>query len=146
MRPRTLLQSRLMKFGVCEWKMSCCGIFCNPQKGSENKGKIYSDLPVQGKISCTCHVPILCSVQKRLLQLCKADGPCRKGCSPRRNNQTTANKMLSYLRLPTDVAVAERQQRDLPQSQDNSACHEEIRLAGRDSPPQKVAADGPART
>ena len=44
--------------------------------GSESKGKICRDLPIQGKISCACHVPILCSVQERLLQLCKADGPC----------------------------------------------------------------------
>ena len=35
--------------------------------------------------------------------------------------------MFSYLRLPTDVAVAEKQQRDLPQPQDHFACHEEIR-------------------
>lgn len=33
----------------------------------------------------------------------------------------TANKMLSYLWLPTDVAMAERLERDSPQSQDNSA-------------------------
>ena len=40
--------------------------------------------------------------------------------------------MHSYLRLPTDMAVAERQKRNLPQSQDNSACHEEIWLASGD--------------
>ena len=142
MRPGTLLQSRLMKSGVCEWKMSCCGIFCDPQKGSESKGKVFSNLPPPGRISRACHVPILCSVQKRLLQLCTADEPTGKGCRSCRNNPTTANKMLSYLRLPTDVAVAERQQRDLPQPQDDSACHEEIWLAGRDSPSQKMASDG----
>ena len=144
MRPGTLLQSRLTKSGVCEWKMSCCGIFCDPQKGSESKGKVFSNLPPPGRISRACHVPILCSVQKRLLQLCTADEPTGKGCRSCRNNPTTANKMLSYLRLPTDVAVAERQQRDLPQPQDDSACHEEIWLTGRDTPPQKVAADGRA--
>ena len=36
--------------------------------------------------------------------------------------------MLSYLWLPTDVAVAERQQKDLPQPQNHPACYEEIRL------------------
>ena len=52
--------------------------------------------------------------------------------------------MLSYLRLPTDVAVAERQQRDLPQPQDNSACHAKVQPIGRDSPPQEMETDGPA--
>lgn len=37
--------------------MICCGIFCNPQKGSENKGKICRDLPTPGTVSCPCHVP-----------------------------------------------------------------------------------------
>ena len=32
--------------------------------------------------------------------------------------------MFSYLRIPTDVAVAERQQRDLPQPKDHFACLE----------------------
>ena len=75
MRPETLLQSRLMKLGVCESKMSCCGIFCDPQKGSERKGKVCSNLPSPGTLSRACHVPILYSVQKRLLQLCTADEP-----------------------------------------------------------------------
>ena len=34
--------------------------------------------------------------------------------------------------------MAARQQRNLPQSQDDSSCHEEIWPAGRDSPPQDV--------
>lgn len=42
--------------------------------------------------------------------------------------------------IPADVAVVERQQRNLLQSQDNSACHEEIRPAGRDPTPQEMAA------
>ena len=142
MRPGTLLQSRLMKFGVCEWKMSCCGIFCDPQKGSESKSKIRSNPPPSGGVSCGCYVPILCSVQKRLLRLCQTNEPTGKGCSSCRNDPTAARQMLSHLRLPTDVAVAERQQRNLPQSQDNFACHEGIWPAGRDSPPQEVAADG----
>src|SRR5699024_4238956 len=140
--PKISLQNRLTKFGVCEWRMNCCGIFCDPQEGSESKGKICRDLPVQGKISCACHVPILCSVQKWLLRYCQTNEPTGKGCGSCRNDPTAADKMLSYLRLPTDVAVAERQQRNLPQPQDNSACHEEIWLAGRDSPPQTLAADG----
>ena len=52
--------------------------------------------------------------------------------------------MLSYLRLPSDVAMAENQRRNSPQSQNYPACHEEIRLAGRDSAPPKVA-DAAAR-
>ena len=124
--------------------MSCCGIFCDPQKGSERKGKVCSNLPSPGTLSRACHVPILYSVQKRLLQLCTADEPTGKGCRSCRNNPTTANKMLSYLRLPTDVAVAERQQRDLPQPQDNSACHAKVQPIGRDSPPQEMETDGPA--
>lgn len=75
--------------------------------GSESKGKVCDDLPVQGKISCACYVPILFSVQKRLLQLCKADEPSRKGCRPCRNDPATASKMLSYLRLPKNVTMAE---------------------------------------
>ena len=51
--------------------MSCCGIFCDPQEGSESKGKVCSNLPSPETVSCTGNVPILCSVQKRLLQLCK---------------------------------------------------------------------------
>ena len=79
--PEISLQNRLTRSDICEWRMNCCGIFCDPQEGSENKGKICCDLPVQGKISCACHVPILCSVQKWLLQLCKTDEPSRKGCN-----------------------------------------------------------------
>lgn len=48
-------------------------IFCDPQKGSEREGKVRGDLPSSRTVSSTRHVPILCSVQKRLLQLCKAD-------------------------------------------------------------------------
>ena len=89
-------------------------------------------------------VQILFSIEKRLLQLCKADEPARKGCCPCRNDPTAARQMLSHLRLPTDVAVAEKQQKDLSQPQNHPACYEEIRPAGRDSPPQEMAADGPA--
>ena len=32
-----LWQSRLMRFGGCAWKISCCGIFCNSQEGSERQ-------------------------------------------------------------------------------------------------------------
>ena len=146
MRPGTLLQSRLTKFGICAWKMSCCGIFCDPQKGSESKGKVCSNLPSPGGVSCGCYVPILCSVQKRLLRLCQTNEPTGKGCSSCRNNPAAADTMLSHLRLPTDVAVAERQQGNSPQSQDSSACHEEIRLTGGDPTPQKMASDGPTAT
>ena len=121
--------------------MSYCGIFCDPQEGSESKGKVCSDLPPQERVSHCCNVQILFSIEKRLLQLCKADEPARKGCCPCRNDPATARQMLSYLWLPTDVAVAERQQKDLPQPQNHPACYEEIRSAGRDSPPQEMAAD-----
>ena len=146
LRQGTLLQSRLTRFGGCAWKMSCCGIFCDPQEGSESKGKVCSDLPPQERVSHCCNVQILFSIEKRLLQLCKADEPARKGCCPCRNNPAAARQMLSHLRLPTYVAVAEKQQKDLSQPQNHPACYEEIRPAGRDSPPQKVAADGPAGT
>lgn len=122
--------------------MSCWGIFCDPQKGSKSKGKVCNNVPSPGAVSRACHVPILYSVQKRLLQLCIADEPSWKGCRPCWNNPAAAGKILSHLRLPTGVAVPERQQRNLPQSQDHSSCHEEVWPVGRDSPPQKVAADG----
>ena len=78
--PKISLQNRLTKFGVCAWRMNCCGIFCDPQEGSESKGKVCSDLPPQERVSHCCNVQILFSIEKRLLQLCKADEPARKGC------------------------------------------------------------------
>ena len=38
--PKILWQSRRMRFSGYRWKTSCCGIFCNPQEGSEAEGKI----------------------------------------------------------------------------------------------------------
>ena len=58
------------------------GIFCNPQEGSESKGKVCSNLPSPGAVSRACHVSILCSVRKWLLQLCQAEEPSAKGCGP----------------------------------------------------------------
>ena len=29
-----------MKSNVCEWRTNCCGIFCDPQEGSEGESKI----------------------------------------------------------------------------------------------------------
>ena len=43
--PEISLKNRLMRFNVCEWRMNCCGIFCDPQEGSESKSKIRSHLP-----------------------------------------------------------------------------------------------------
>ena len=40
-----LSQSRHTRSIVCVWKMSYCGIFCDPQEGSESKGKVCSHLP-----------------------------------------------------------------------------------------------------
>ena len=58
------------------------GIFCNPREGSESKGKVCSNLPSPGAVSRGCHVSILCSVRKWLLQLCQAEEPSAKGCGP----------------------------------------------------------------
>src|SRR5699024_8215571 len=118
--------------------MNCCGIFCNPQEGSESQSEVCSHLPTPGTISCACHVQILFGVQKRILQLCKTDESSGKGCCPCRNDSPATKQIRSHLRLPADVAVAERQQRNLPQSQDNSACHAKIRPAGGDSSPQEM--------
>ena len=38
--PETLRQNRRMKFSACRWRTNCCGIFCDPQEGSEAEGKI----------------------------------------------------------------------------------------------------------
>ena len=40
-----------MKTSDYGWKMNYCGIFCNPQKGSETTGKIRCYLPAPGGIS-----------------------------------------------------------------------------------------------
>ena len=111
-RPRKIQQrkilwpSRLMRFSGLVWKMNCCGIFCNSQKGSESKGKICSDLPSSGTVSCTCHVPILCSIQKRLLQPRKSDEPSRKRYGSCRNDAAATRQMFSYLWIPKNVAMA----------------------------------------
>src|SRR5699024_6456700 len=104
----TLWQSRLTRFNGCAWKTNCCGIFCNPQEGSESKSKVCRDLPPQERVPYIGYVQILFGVQKRILQLCKTDQSSGKGCFPCRNNSPTAKQMLSYLRLPADVAMAER--------------------------------------
>ena len=41
----TLWQSRRMKSSACRWRTNCCGIFCDPQEGSEAECKIRSDPP-----------------------------------------------------------------------------------------------------
>ena len=63
----------ISRYTVQSW----CGIFCNPQEGSESQGKICGHLPSQDKVFCACHVQILFRVQKRLLQLCKESEPAR---------------------------------------------------------------------
>ena len=98
------------RINAWRWRMNCCGIFCDPQKGSESKGKVCRNLPAPRTVSYTCHVLILCSVQKRLLQLCKSDEPSWKGYCARRDNPVAASKMLSYIRIPADVAMAGKEQ------------------------------------
>ena len=36
--------------------VSCCGIFCSPQKGCEAKGKVCSNLSSPGRVPGICHV------------------------------------------------------------------------------------------
>ena len=69
--PKDIIAEQAYEFGVCAWRMNCCGIFCDPQEGSESKGKVCSDLPPQERVSHCCNVQILFSIEKRLLQLCK---------------------------------------------------------------------------
>lgn len=129
------------RINAWRWRMNCCGIFCDPQKGSESKGKVCRNLPAPRTVSYTCHVLILCSVQKRLLQLCKSDEPSWKGYCARRDNPVAASKMLSYIRIPADVAMAGKEQGNPPQSENHPPCHKGIRLAGWNSSPQEVAAN-----
>ena len=58
---------------------------------------------------------------------------CRFGGSYPRS----ARALLQDIWISTDVAVA-GETRHAPQSQDNSANHEEIRPLGRNSPPEKM--------
>ena len=52
-------QSRIFKMNDFVWETGYCGLFCDPQKGCEGKGKICSHLPSPGRISSICHVQIL---------------------------------------------------------------------------------------
>ena len=78
--PRDIVAEQAYEIQRLRMEMSCCGIFCDPQEGSESKGKVCSDLPPQERVSHCCNVQILFRIEKRLLQLCKADEPARKGC------------------------------------------------------------------
>ncbi|MEE1088633.1 MAG: hypothetical protein UIC63_06685, partial [Bacteroidaceae bacterium] len=42
------------KWNVCVWKISCCGIFCSPQKGSEAEGKVCGNLSSPGRVPGIC--------------------------------------------------------------------------------------------
>ena len=93
--------------------------------GSEGKGKISHHLSSQNRVSSGRHVRILRSIQKRLLCLRPSPGQAGKGCGSRGAHRTAAGTQLPHLRLPADVAVAERAEY-LPQSQNRAADHEEI--------------------
>lgn len=71
--------------------------------------KVCSDLPPQERVSHCCNVQILFSIEKRLLQLCKADEPARKGCCSCRNDPTAARQMKNPFGtvIKIDVRLAE---------------------------------------
>ena len=106
----TLWQSRPMRFSGCAWKISCCGIFCASQEGSEGKGKIPCHISSQNRVSRGSHVQILCSIQKRLLRLCPSPGQAGEGCSSCGTHCTAAGTQFSHLRLSADVAMAETEE------------------------------------
>ena len=133
-----------MRSNGLAWRISCCGIFCASQEGSEVDGKISYHLSSQNRVSRGSHVQILWSIQKRLLCFCPSPWQSGEGCSPCGTDCSATWTLLLYIRIPKDVEVAEKS-KDLPRPQDCTADHAEVRFAVWNPPPQEMAADG-ART
>ena len=123
-------RASLLDLTIAQRESHFCGIFWNSQEGSEIKGKVYRNLSSPGKVTCASYADSLkCPeavitamaigwpVPKRMLSLLKRSG---------------SNAFIST--IPTDEAVAERLQKGLPQSQNNSAWHTKIRLTGWNPP------------
>src|SRR5699024_57275 len=114
-----------MRFSGCEWRINCCGIFCTSQEGGEGNGKIPCHISSQNRVPCGSHVQIFWSIQKRLLCLCPSPWQTRKGCSSCQTHRTATGTQLPYLRIPSDVALAEKSE-DFLQSKNCTANYEEV--------------------
>ena len=104
----TLWQSRPMRFSGCAWKISCCGIFCASQEGSEGKGKIPCHISSQNRVSRSSHVQILRSIQKRLLCLRSSPWQAGERCGSCGSHRAAEGRQFSHLRLSADVAVVKK--------------------------------------
>ena len=74
----TLWQSRRMKSSACRWRTNCCGIFCDPQEGSEAEGKISHHISPQRGIFGVRHVHVFNTRSSVLLCLCPPSGQAEK--------------------------------------------------------------------
>lgn len=55
------------RLAACKWKTNFCGIFCDPQKGCEAQGEVWSNLSSQNGVSDSGHVQIFRSIPQRIL-------------------------------------------------------------------------------
>ena len=125
-----------------KWKTNCCGIFCDPQKGSEDESKICSDLPSSRRISHSRYVPLFRSFPKWLLWFCSQNGQTRKRCRAGTRNSSTAREKFPDLRLSKNAFVFGKE-RNCSKSKNNIENYEKVQSAVWNTPPQKVGQHGP---
>ena len=122
---KTLWQSRRMRSSACRWRTNCCGIFCDPLEGGEARSKIPHYIPPQEGIPNIRDVCVFCSIQKRILRLCPSPRQTEEGCCSCGAHCTAAGTQLPYLRLPTDMVVAQ-EPKYLPQPKNGTADYEAL--------------------
>ena len=61
------ISEKRQSWNDCEWKINCCGIFCNWQEGSEATSKIPDYSYESKSLSGICNVPFLWSITQWLL-------------------------------------------------------------------------------
>ena len=83
------------------------------------------------------YVSIFSDIPKRILRFRPSSGQAGERRGPCRNHRGTEGAQLSYIWLPQDVAGA-GEARYSPQSQDDPACHGEIRVTCGDPAAQKM--------
>ena len=132
-----------MRSNDWRWRISCCGIFCNPQEGSESQGKVCGDSPPSGGISRLQDVQVLWRFPKRVLCLRSASEPSRPKSSDHRPNRTAAEAMQKHLWLSQDAALAG--QKWLSQERkDNPSTYEKARFSVRNPQTQTMETVGTA--
>ena len=107
------------------WKMNFCGIFCDPQKGSEAESKVCGYPSPSGGISGIRYVQVFQRIPKRILWFRTSLRQAGQGYRLSGSNTPRTAEMQKHLWIPKDAARLGGQ-RHLPKSQNCVESNEEV--------------------